>query len=99
MTLDDLSSRPAVVVPWRPAVVSDHPSGPLLTPSAPHPPWWQPRVTGSRHSRGDHAAILCSLAHGRAPASAAGVLPFSRGAGHRGPAGRSPRPGREGSKA
>lgn len=55
--------------------------GPLLTLSAPHPPWRLPWVTGSRHSRDLHVAAPWSLALGRASASAAGVLPSSS---HRG---------------
>lgn len=53
------------------------PSGPLLTLGAPHPPWWQRWVTGSRHIRLQRGA-LWTLARGRAQASAAGALPSSR---------------------
>lgn len=52
-------------------------SGPLLTLGAPHPPWWQRRVTGSRHIRIERFAALWTLARGRASASAAGALPSS----------------------
>ena len=41
------------------------PSGPLVTLGAPRPPWWQRRVTGSRHIRVEGVAALWSLARGR----------------------------------
>jgi hypothetical protein len=50
------------------------PSGPLVTLGAPHTPWWQRRVTGSRHIRIERGAGLWSLARGRARATA-GALP------------------------
>jgi hypothetical protein len=52
------------------------PSGPLVTLGAPHTPWWQRRVTGSRHIRIERGAGLWSLARGRARATA-GALPTS----------------------
>jgi Inner membrane component of T3SS, cytoplasmic domain len=52
------------------------PSGPLVTLGAPHTPWWQRRVTGSRHIRIERGAGLWSLARGRARATA-GALPAS----------------------
>lgn len=45
-------------------------SGPLVTLGAPHPPWWQRRVTGSRHIRIERGAGLWSLARGRVRATA-----------------------------
>jgi hypothetical protein len=56
------------------------PSGPLVTLGAPHTPWWQRRVTGSRHIRIERGAGLWSLARGRARGRAratAGALPAS----------------------
>jgi hypothetical protein len=52
------------------------PSGPLVTLGAPRTPWWQRRVTGSRHIRIERGAGLWSLARGRARATA-GALPAS----------------------
>jgi hypothetical protein len=52
------------------------PSGPLVTLGAPHSPWWQRRVTRSRHIRIERGAGLWSLARGRARATA-GALPPS----------------------
>jgi len=52
------------------------PSGPLVTLGAPHSPWWQRWVTGSRHIRIERGAGLWSLARGRARATA-GALPPS----------------------
>lgn len=52
------------------------PSGPLVTLGAPHTPWWQRRVTGSRHIRIERGAGLLSLARGRVRATA-GALPAS----------------------
>ena len=56
------------------AVTVVAPSGPLVTLGAPRPPWWQRRVTGSRHIRIERGAALWSLARGRARATA-GALP------------------------
>lgn len=50
------------------------PSGPLVTLGAPHTPWWQRWVTGSRHLRIERGAGVWSLARGRARATA-GALP------------------------
>jgi hypothetical protein len=50
------------------------PRGPLVTLGAPRTPWWQRRVTGSRHIRIERGAGLWSLARGRARATA-GALP------------------------
>ena len=50
------------------------PSGPLVTLGAPRTPWWQRRITGSRHIRIERGAGLWSLARGRARADA-GALP------------------------
>ena len=52
------------------------PSGPLVTLGAARTPWWQRRVTGSRHIRIERGAGLWSLARGRSRA-AAGALPSS----------------------
>ena len=49
------------------------PTGALVTLGAPHTPWWQRRVTGSRHIRVERGA-LWPLARGRARATA-GALP------------------------
>ena len=51
------------------------PTGPLVTLGAPRTPWWQRRVTGSRHIRIERGAGLWSLARGSAQASGAGALP------------------------
>jgi hypothetical protein len=50
------------------------PTGPLVTLGAPRTPWWQRRVTGSRHIRVERGAGLWSLARGRVRATA-GALP------------------------
>ena len=50
------------------------PSGPLVTLGAPRAPWWQRRLTGSRHLRIERGAGLWSLARGRARADD-GALP------------------------
>jgi hypothetical protein len=52
------------------------PSGPLVTLGARRTPWWQRRVTGSRHIRIERGARLWSLALGRVRATA-GALPSS----------------------
>lgn len=52
------------------------PRGPLVTLGAPRTPWWQRRVTGSRHIRIERGAGLWSLARGRAR-STGGALPSS----------------------
>jgi hypothetical protein len=53
------------------------PSGPLVTLGATLTPWWQRRVTGSRHIRIERGAGLWSLARGRTrrPAHRAGAGP------------------------
>jgi hypothetical protein len=53
------------------------PSGPLVTLGAGRVPWWQRRLTGSRHIRVARGAGLWSLARGRAQAPSSGVLPTS----------------------
>lgn len=53
------------------------PAGPLVTLGAPHTPWWQRRVTGSRHIRIERGAGLWSLARGRARATAGALPPSS----------------------
>jgi hypothetical protein len=50
------------------------PAGALVTLGAPRTPWWQRRVTGSRHIRIERGAGLWSLARGRVRATA-GALP------------------------
>lgn len=45
------------------------PAGPLVTMGATLPPWWQRRVTGSRHIRIERGAGLWSLARRRARAA------------------------------
>jgi hypothetical protein len=50
------------------------PTGALVTLGAPRTPWWQRRVTGSRHIRIERGAGLWSLARGRVRATA-GALP------------------------
>jgi hypothetical protein len=50
------------------------PSGPLVTLGASRLPWWQRRVTGSRHIRIERLAGLVSLARGRVRAKV-GALP------------------------
>ena len=52
-------------------------SGPLLTLSAPHPPWWQPWVTGHDTAVTTTSRSCGRWPLGRASASAAGVLPSS----------------------
>ena len=49
---------------------------PLVTLGAPRTPWWQRRLTGSRHIRIERGAGLLSLARGRARATP-GALPAS----------------------
>ncbi len=50
------------------------PSGPAVTLGARRCPWWQRRVTGSRHIRVERVGGLWALARGRARATA-GALP------------------------
>ena len=58
------------------AVTVVTPAGPLVTLGARRPPWWQRRVTGSRHIRIERLAGLWSLARGRSRATS-GALPTS----------------------
>jgi hypothetical protein len=51
------------------------PEGPLVTLGARRTPWWQRRLTGSRHIRLERGAGLWSLVRGRAQAPSGGALP------------------------
>lgn len=52
------------------------PAGPLVTLGASRAPWWQRRVTGSRHIRVERVAGLWSLARGRARAGTGALAGF-----------------------
>jgi hypothetical protein len=58
------------------SVTVTSPAGPLVTLGAARTPWWQRRVTGSRHIRIERGAGLWSLARGRVRA-APSALPSS----------------------